>query len=254
MSLQSGEGRSLASDPQLTLNNLPIPPVADEPIKFLGMPLSSTFDDNHHKQHLVCKLESLMTKVDRSFLSRKQKLKVFSLGVCPRLAWDLMVIQIPITWIERQLDPLATSYLKRWSGLARCANTSLLYLSQSHGSLHLPSLSTTFKKLHVSRMAQLLVSRDGCVRFVAIRLLQQEGDTSGRAFLPASVVNSIMVTCGCISRRNSRGYPPAAYQKVMNLIGYNISNLSKSKENASGWKWIHLTFGPLQSILSVMPL
>ena len=37
----------------------------------------------------------------------------------------------------------------------------------------------------------------------------------------------------------------------MNLIGCNISNLSKSKENASGWKWIHLTFGPLQSCNSV---
>ena len=195
----------IISDPQLTLNNLPIPPVADEPITFLGMPLSSTFDDNHHKQHLVCKLELLMAKVDRSFLSRKQKLKVISLGVCPRLAWDLMVIQLPITWVERQLDPFATSYLKRWSGLARCANTSLLYLSQSHGGLHLPSLSTTFKKLHVSRMAQLLFSRDGCVRFVATRLLQQEGDTSGRAFLPASVVNSIMITHGCISKKKLKG-------------------------------------------------
>ena len=45
----------IISDPQLTLNNLPIPPVADESIKFLGMPLSSTFNNTLHKQHLVCK-------------------------------------------------------------------------------------------------------------------------------------------------------------------------------------------------------
>ena len=42
-------------------------------------------------------------------------------------------------------------------------------------------------------MAQLLVSRDSCVRFVAGRLLQHEDSTSGRAFLPASVVKGVMV-------------------------------------------------------------
>ena len=185
--------RGKVIDPQLTLNSLPIPPVGDDPIKFLGMPLSSTLDDNHHRQHVVCKLQALMAKVDRSYISRKQKLRLFSLAVCPRLAWDLMVIQLPISWVERQLDPLANSYLKKWAGLARCANPSILFLSQANGGLHLPALSTNFKKLQVSRMAQLLVSRDNCVRFVAGRLLQHENSTSGRAFLPASVVKGVMV-------------------------------------------------------------
>ena len=45
--------RGKGIDPQLSLNSLPIPPVGDDPIKFLGMPFSSTLDDNHRRQHLV---------------------------------------------------------------------------------------------------------------------------------------------------------------------------------------------------------
>ena len=188
------------TDPQLLLDNLPIPSVADEPIKFLGMPIHATFDNSHHKLGLVQKLENLLSKVDKSLLSRKQKLKVFSLAIY-RLAWDLMVILLPITWVERQLDPLTTSFLKKWSGLARCANPSLLYMSREHGGLQLPSLSTTFKRLHVSRMAQLMTSRDSCVRFVASRISQHEDATSGRAFLPASTVSNIMVEYPGISKK-----------------------------------------------------
>ena len=42
-------------------------------------------------------------------------------------------------------------------------------------------------------MAQLLISSDSCVRFVASRLLESEDSISGRAFLPASVVKNVMV-------------------------------------------------------------
>jgi hypothetical protein len=60
--------------PHLTLNCVQIPPVGKEPIRFLSMPLSNTLDDAHHKQLLVHKLQSLMAKVDQSYISRKQKL------------------------------------------------------------------------------------------------------------------------------------------------------------------------------------
>ena len=140
-------------NPQLSLNSLPIPQVGDEPIKFLSVPLSSTLDNAYHVQYLVRNLQALMAKVDRSYISRKQKLRSFRLAVCPRLAWDLMVIQLPISWVEHQFDSLATSYLKKWAGLARCANPSILFPSQANGGLHLPSLSTIFKKLQVSQVA-----------------------------------------------------------------------------------------------------
>jgi len=44
-----------------------------------------------------------------------------------------MVMQLPISWVKHQLDPLPTLYIKTWAGLARCANSSILFLSQANG-------------------------------------------------------------------------------------------------------------------------
>lgn len=73
---------------------------------FLRMPIHATSDHLHHRQDIVQKRENLLSKVDKSVLSRKQKLK-FSLALS-RLVWDLMIIQLPVTWVECQLDTLTT--------------------------------------------------------------------------------------------------------------------------------------------------
>ena len=60
-------------------------------------------------------------------------------------------------------------------------------------------------RLQVSRMAQLLASRDSCIRFVAAadRLLQHKDSTSaGWAFLPASVANGVMIRTHSSPRRS----------------------------------------------------
>ena len=93
-----------------------------------------------------------------------------------------------------QLDPLATSYLKKCAGLARCANPSILFLSKQMGAcIFHPCvpLSRNFRspKWHRCWSPEVAVLR----RFVAGNLLQHEDSTSGRAFLPASVVKGVMV-------------------------------------------------------------
>ena len=55
------------------------------------------------------KLTSLLLQVDRVPVTRKQKLKLFHLGICPRLTWDLTISEFPVSWLEKNLDPLATS-------------------------------------------------------------------------------------------------------------------------------------------------
>ena len=187
--------------PSLYLNSLPVPPVGNEVIKFLGMPLSGTLSDDHQRQHLLDKCSDLFNRVDSTFLSRCQKLKLYEIGICPRLHWDLMVIQLPITWVECHLDPHATSFLKKWSGLCRSASPSILYLSKEDGGLQLPAISPTFKKFHVSCMAQLLTSTDATVHFISSRMIEKERSTSGRAFLPALEVVNILQSSPDLSRQ-----------------------------------------------------
>ena len=56
-------------------------------------------------------------------------------------------------------------------GLAKSANTAMLYMMLSSGGLNLPSLTTLYKKLQVSRQCQLLTSSDPCVRRIAEQYL-----------------------------------------------------------------------------------
>jgi hypothetical protein len=99
-----------------------------------------------------------------------------------------MIATFPITWVERNLNPIASSFLKKWTGLARCATPDILILKKEHGSLSLPSVSISYKKLQVSHFSQKLLSRNNFVRSLAYRVLRDDLELSGVAFQPNIVV------------------------------------------------------------------
>ena len=68
----------------------------------------------------------------------------------------------------------ATRLPKKWSGLAKPANPSLLYLPQKCGGLGLVPISLLYKRLHVSSQCQLLRTTDPVVRHLATKHLQAE--------------------------------------------------------------------------------
>ena len=87
------------------------------------------------------KLQKMLERVDRTAITRKQKLLLYRAGVCPRLNWGLAILDLPTSWVTSSLEAMATRYLKKWSGLARSANTARLYLPKTEGGLALPSIS-----------------------------------------------------------------------------------------------------------------
>ena len=131
--------------------------------------------------------------IDETPLTRKQKLLLYSGGVCPRMTWDLLIQEFPTTWMEQQVDAMVTRYLKRWSGLGKSANIALLYLPRTMGGLNLPSLMTLHKRLQVSRHCQLLVSQDSCVRFLADRGLKRELSLARKKFRPVKQAREALV-------------------------------------------------------------
>ena len=102
------------------------------------------------KQHVLQKLDKMLQRVDNVPVTRQQKLKLYRVGICPRLTWDLAVNSLPLSWVTKELESLATRFLKKWSGLAKSADTSQLYLPQSRGGLSLPAVSLMYKRQQVS--------------------------------------------------------------------------------------------------------
>ena len=189
IALQGSTGKLM--DPQLCLNGAVIP-FTEDPVRFLGLDLHVPSHNISPRPSIISRLQAMLTAVDETPLTRRQKMLLYSAGVCPRLTWPLLTHELPTSWVEKELDSLATRFLKRWSGLTKSANTAILYLPHSQGGLNLPRLSTMYKKLQVSRHTQLLTSRDGCVRFLADRCLQREHNLPRQKFRPAARAREVL--------------------------------------------------------------
>ena len=141
LSLQGSSER--LADPKLTLNGVPIP-FSTDAVKFLGMQVQVTKNHTAAREAVLTRLQVMLAAIDQTLLTGKQKLLLYSGGVCPRLTWPLLIQEFPTTWMKWHI---VTGYLKRSSGLGKSANTALLYLPHSLGGLNLTSLSTLARGL-----------------------------------------------------------------------------------------------------------
>ena len=159
LALQGSTGKVI--DPKLHLDGVSIP-FTQEQVKFLGLKVQVSKDATSSRNSIVSRLCSMLEAVDSTPTTRRQKLLLYKAGICPHLIWSLLIEEFPISWLEQKLDCLATRYLKKWAGLAKPANSAILYLPHNMGGMNLPLLSTLHKTLQVSRQSQLLTSRDSC--------------------------------------------------------------------------------------------
>ena len=88
-------------------------------ITFLGLPIQVPNNPSIANINLKKSLEHILKLADQCPVTRK--LKLYKLGVCPRLTWSLTIHEFPLTWVERDLDATTTCYLKKWAGLAKSA-------------------------------------------------------------------------------------------------------------------------------------
>ena len=189
-------------DLQLAISGETIPFIGNDSIKFLGMRIQMPHNVTANKELLTANMNRMLIAVDQCPLTCHQKLRLYKAGICPRLSWLLLIEELPISWVERELEATATCFLKKWAGLSKSANTAFLYFPTRLGGLNLPALTSTYKRLQVSRQSQLLVSLDGCVRHLAERNLQNELSLTRKKFKPAVTVRDVMVEDPSRSRKS----------------------------------------------------
>ena len=128
------------------------PSSATKQSNFLALsPICIPSNNQQHHHQLEVKLRTLLERVEGFAVSGMQKLLLYRAGICPRLNWDLAIMNLPTTWVPSSFKATATSFLKRCSGLAKPANTARLYLPKVDGGLALPSISLLYKRLKVSQ-------------------------------------------------------------------------------------------------------
>ena len=190
MVIQASTGRRITQD--ISIGGQTIPPAEDDIFKFLGMPVRVYKNSSVARLTIKGSLQQMLDTIDATPLTRQQKLRLFKYGVCPRLSWPLSVEVLPITWLERELQPLATKALKKWAGLPRSSNTSILFLPAKSGGLSLPSLVNIYKKMQATRMVQFFTSSDPGVRKAADLRLEEERKSQRMKFQPAEFVEELL--------------------------------------------------------------
>ena len=179
-------------DPGLMLDNQEVPFIGSRSIKFLGYRIQIPMDRSEVKTNLQAKLSGLLQRVDEAPVTWKQKLLLYRSGVCPRIAWDLSISHLSSTWVSTTLQAESTRFLKKWVGLAQCANPALLYVPKTKGGMGLPSIVTLWKKQQVSRACQLISSRDPVVRYAATKLTGKEEESIRAKFRPMVVAREAL--------------------------------------------------------------
>ena len=181
-------------DQKLTLQGATVHFIGNNPVKFLGAFIQIPPDQQRVKDHLDGKLLSLLEKVDSAPITRNQKLLLYKAGVCPRMLWDMGILDLSTSWITRRLETTVTRYLKKWLGLSRSADPARLYLPKKNGGLILPSITTLYKKVKVSIACQLLMSRDQTTQQVArIQVLKEESQKRSQ-FQPILLAREVIAS------------------------------------------------------------
>ena len=165
MVVQALTGKRVTSD--LSIGGKAIPVVDDNSLKFLGKPVRFYKNNRSARDSIRQHLQQMLDAIDNTPLTRQQKLRLFRFGVCPRMSWPLLIEDLPISWLERELQSLATTALKKWAGLARSSCTSILFLPVKQGGLAIPSLVGLYKRQQAACMVQLFTSSDLGVRKAA---------------------------------------------------------------------------------------
>ena len=199
MAIKSSTGK--VYDPALHLDGKRLPFTGSQPVKFLGGNINISHRPKQARKQLHDKLTSLLDRVNTTLVTRKQKLRLYKLGICPRLSWDLTINSFPLSWIEKVLDPIVTRYLKQWSGLAKSADPSRLFLPNSLGGLEFSNVSGLYRILQSGKAALLMASRDREVQYSTRIQVQKETIALRSKFKPYLFAQEIFSQDPGISRK-----------------------------------------------------
>ena len=132
-----------------------MPFIHQAPMRFLGEEIYKDLSDSEVRAKVCAKFKGLLEKTDRDKVNNIGKLWIYEKHVVSRITWEFIIYSFPITFAE-SLQTTANRYLKKWAGLARCANPSILFRSREKKGLQMKALTTHLKcmqliKFHIMK-------------------------------------------------------------------------------------------------------
>jgi len=161
-------------DPLLKVKNGPIKFVGeDDPpmFKYLGRYVQYDLKEDRVKLLVEDKLLGWLERVDKAALEGRMKAWIVNFHVCSKLSWLLMVQNFSETTVQKWQTMIHRRY-RKWIGLAKPTEPSVLYRSNEHFGLNFKELPQMQKRLQVIKWYIMKKSNDSESRLVYQRRLE----------------------------------------------------------------------------------
>ena len=134
-----------------------IPALQRKPLRTLGRVYNAAVSDVWYKAELEQKVEPRLKQLNRSKAKGAMKLWALHHILLPQVRWDLMVYDLPVSFIER-LELTLNIYIRRWLGVSKCLTDVALDSKGSPCPLPFTSLVHLFKTTKVNSHIQFMAS------------------------------------------------------------------------------------------------
>ena len=184
--MRQNEHRAMASfDPLLTISGQPIQYLSPEKdFKYLGRLVNTRNSEELSREKLVATLSDLLERTDEQPLNGPAKLWLYHHFVTTKISWPLLILDLSLSFVK-SLQAKALVYLKRWSGLPRSANATVLFSgSHNRAGLKMRNLVTYWKQQQHVKLSLLRSSSDPRCRALYSVIAKRQGKWV-RKFAPA---------------------------------------------------------------------
>ncbi len=117
-------------------------------MRFPGQEIYKDLADKEVRCKVEDKLLNLLQKTDRDQVNSIGKLWIYENHIVSRISWEFIIYCFPVSF-AKNLQAVATRYLKSWAGLPRCANSSILYRKRENKGMQRKALTTHLKCMQV---------------------------------------------------------------------------------------------------------
>lgn len=199
LSLMAGTPSSV----KFTLNQNEICTLVDDPHKFLGSQLTFSGKQSetlaHVQNHFSAKLENINSLLVRD----EYKLQIFDRYMLPASRFILTVHELSLTNV-RKLDSLCNSYLKKWSGLSRCATPGIIH---SREFLDIKTIEQLYKECHVGAYISSRLKGDSKVQDALDSKLYRETEWSRKFSISKYSDGKFLEASAQINQGNAMAQP-----------------------------------------------
>jgi hypothetical protein len=179
-----------AFDPGLTISGKAVEFFADELHKYLGRLFSTDITNKGAYKLTLEFFSSALSRIDDAPITGPSKAWIYQFYVLAVLSWPFLIYPFSVTNIFKDFEALATRFLKKWYGLAKSANPSILFLPKSRNGLGITSPVEKFKTLQVCAFHQLVNSKDPLITSLAKSSNERDSLSKSNKWSPATALTS----------------------------------------------------------------